>query len=181
MFFDRRTLWAISFEFFRQKNIRTYFSLFVWRLYRVRWCQKGRLSKREKSAYPMERSWETVADSRLCRRQMCGWRLNTTGSRTRGYSPFRASRLSDAPTFRNKDNQKGVWKTRTWIAGGFQASGFIMSVYKWRLKDAKLNSRGLLSPWKPRHTPTENRLEDGNRQRIQRLKVEGHADHTLYN
>ena len=54
-----------------------------------------------------------------------------------------------------------------------------MSVYKWRLKDAKLNSRGLLSPWKPRHTPTENRLEDGNRQRIQRLKVDGHADHTL--
>ena len=50
-----------------------------------------------------------------------------------------------------------------------------------RLEDAKLNSRGLLSPWKPRHTPTENRLEDGNRQRIQRLKVDGHADHTLYN
>ena len=25
-----------------------------------------------------------------------------------------------------------------------------MSVYQWRLKDAKLNSRGLLSPWKPR-------------------------------
>ena len=56
-----------------------------------------------------------------------------------------------------------------------------MSAYKQRLKDAKLNSRGLLSPWKPIHTPTENRLEDGNRQRIQRLKVEGHADHTLYN
>ena len=56
-----------------------------------------------------------------------------------------------------------------------------MSVYQWRLKDAKLNSRGLLSPWKTRHTPTENRLEDGNRQRIQRLKVEGHADHTLCN
>ena len=55
-----------------------------------------------------------------------------------------------------------------------------MSVYKWRLKDAKLNSRGLLSPWKPRHTPTENRLEDGKRQRIQRLKVDGHADHTLF-
>ena len=168
MFFDRRTLWAINCEFFRQKNIRTYFSLFVRRLYRVRWCQKGRLSKREKSAYPMERSWETVADSRLCRRQMCGWRLNTTGSRTRGYSPFRASRPSDALTFRKKDNQKGVWKTWTWIAGGFQASGFIMSAYKRRLKDAKLNSRGLLSPWKPIHTPTENRLEDGNRQRIQR-------------
>ena len=51
-----------------------------------------------------------------------------------------------------------------------------MSVYKWRLKDAKLNSRGLLSPWKTRHTPTENRLEEGNRQRIQRLKVDGHAE-----
>ena len=51
-----------------------------------------------------------------------------------------------------------------------------MSVYKRRLKDAKLNSRGLLSPWKPIHTPTENRLEDGNRQRIQRLKVDGHAE-----
>ena len=50
-----------------------------------------------------------------------------------------------------------------------------------RLEDGKLNSRGLLSPWKPRHTPTENRLEDGNRQRIQRLKVDGHADHTLCN
>ena len=48
-----------------------------------------------------------------------------------------------------------------------------------RLEDAKLNSRGLLSPWKPRHTPTGNRLEAGNRQRIQRLKVDGHADHTL--
>ena len=48
-----------------------------------------------------------------------------------------------------------------------------------RLEDAKLNSRGLLSPWKPRHTPTGNRLEEGNRQRIQRLKVDGHADHTL--
>ena len=42
-----------------------------------------------------------------------------------------------------------------------------MSVYKWRLKDAKLNSRGLSSPWKTRHTPTENRLEEENRQRIQ--------------
>ncbi len=50
-----------------------------------------------------------------------------------------------------------------------------------RLEDAKLNSRGLLSPWKPRHTPTGNRLEEENRQRIQRLKVDGHADHTLYN
>ena len=122
-----------------------------------------------------------IVHSRLCRRQMCGICLNTTGSRTRGYSPSRASRLSDAPTFRNKDNQKGVWKTRTWIAGGFQASGFYNVRNRWRLKDAKLNSRGLLSPWKPRHTPTENRLEDGNRQRIQRIKVDGHADHTLYN
>ena len=45
-----------------------------------------------------------------------------------------------------------------------------------RLKDAKLNSRGLLSPWKPIHTSIENRLEDGKRQRIQRLKVDGHAE-----
>gem|GEM_PF-6471817 len=42
---------------------------------------------------------QTVADSRLCRRLMCGIRLNTTGSRTRGYSPFRASRPSDAPAY----------------------------------------------------------------------------------
>ena len=55
-----------------------------------------------------------------------------------------------------------------------------MSVYQWRLKDEKLNSRGLLSPWKPRHTPIRKRLEDGKRQHIQRLKVDGHADHTLY-
>ena len=102
-----------------------------------------------------------IVHSRLCRRRMCGIRLSTTGSRTRGYSPFRASRLSDAPTFGNKDNQKGVWKTRTWIAGGFQASGLIMSVYQWRLKDEKLNSRGLSSPWKPRHTPTGNRRKTG--------------------
>ena len=102
-----------------------------------------------------------IVHSRLCRRRMYGWRLSTTGSRTRGYSPFRASRLSDAPTFGNKDNQKGVWKTRTWIAGGFQASGLIMSVYQWRLKDEKLNSRGLSSPWKPRHTPTGNRRKTG--------------------
>ena len=51
-----------------------------------------------------------------------------------------------------------------------------MSVYQWRLEDAKLNSRGLLSPWKTIHTPTENRLEEGKRQRIQRLKVDGHAE-----
>ena len=54
-----------------------------------------------------------------------------------------------------------------------------MSVYKWRLKDAKLNSRGLLSPWKPRHTPIENRLEDGNRQRIQRSSPKKYV--LLYN
>ena len=69
----------------------------------------------------MERSWETVADSRLCRRQMCGICLNTTGSRTRGYSPFRASRPSDALTFRNKDNQKR------------------------RLEDVNMNRRGISS------------------------------------
>ena len=42
---------------------------------------------------------KAVADSRLCRRRMCEERLNTTGSRTRGYSPFRASRPSDATTY----------------------------------------------------------------------------------
>ena len=59
------------------------------------------------------------------------------------------------PPFITITEKENVWKTWTWIAGGFQASGFIMSVYQWRLKDAKLNSRGLLSPWKPLHTPIE--------------------------
>ena len=30
-----------------------------------------------------------------------------------------------------------------------------------------------------KNTPAGNRLEEGNRQRIQRLKVDGQADHTL--
>ena len=64
---------------------------------------------------------KAVSDPRLCRRRMCEGRLNTTGSRTRGYSPFRASRPSDATTYLRK--RKNVWKTGTWIAGGFQASG----------------------------------------------------------
>ena len=79
------------------------------------------------------------ADSRLCRRRMCVGRLNTTGSRTRGYSSFRASRPSDASTYLRKG--ENVWKTGTWIAGGFQASGYIMSVYKWRLEDANRQRR----------------------------------------
>ena len=54
---------------------------------------------------------KAVADSRLCRRRMCEGRLNITGSRTRGYSPFRASRPSDANTYLRK-REKHVFLLR---------------------------------------------------------------------
>ena len=96
-----------------RRTEETDYSLYVWCLYRARWCQKGQLSKRKKSVYPMERSWETVADSRLCRRQMCGICLNTTGSRTRGYSPSRASRLCRRLIGRTWGTDKSILSSKT--------------------------------------------------------------------
>ena len=87
---------------------------------------------------------KAVSDPRLCRRRICEGRLNTTGSRTRGYSPFRASRPSDASTYLRKG--ENVWKLRLresrtkldWVMPS--VSNLV------KVKDENMNSRGLSSP-----------------------------------
>ena len=86
---------------------------------------------------------KAVSDPRLCRRRMCEGRLNTTGSRTRGYSPFRASRPSDASTYLRKG--ENVWKLR--LRESRTKLDWVMpSVSNLdKVKDGNMNSRGLSS------------------------------------
>ena len=84
---------------------------------------------------------KTVAASRLCRRWMCGGRMNTTGSSPRGYSPFRTSRPSDATTLYIITKKRKRLKDEILNSRGLSSLRFIMSVYKWRLKDGNRQRR----------------------------------------